>query len=321
MFASFTVGFIPVLMLHRFADPEGGNPLRHDPTALRKNLEYLRREGYRFLALNEAFTLLAERPEDVRRAVVFTVDDGYQDFLRVAWPIFSAYECPVTVFVVSGFIDGTCWCWWDRVEYAVDHARCSRLALELDGGVVEYAWTNGMEKRRTIDTLVERLKHVPEAERLTMLDYIAEQCDVTCPDAPPSRYAPLSWDDIRFLGKRGVNFGPHSVSHPILSRTSAAQADEEIRVSWERLRAETEAVVPVFCYPNGQPDDFGAREMGAVARHGLVAALATHPGFVSKNSLRLTPYALPRFPYPDEKNRLVQILCGLERLVHRLRGS
>jgi peptidoglycan/xylan/chitin deacetylase (PgdA/CDA1 family) len=133
------------------------------------------------------------------------------------------------------------------------------------------------------------------------------------------RYAPLSWDDIRFLGERGVMFGPHSVSHPILSRASAAQADEEIGVSWKRLRSETEAVVPVFCYPNGQRDDFGEREMKAVARHGLVAAVATHPGFVTADGFRLAPYALPRFAYPEEKNRLVQLLCGLERAIALVR--
>jgi peptidoglycan/xylan/chitin deacetylase (PgdA/CDA1 family) len=321
MFAPFTVGFLPVLMLHRFADPEDGNPRGHDPTALRSNLEYLRREGYKFLALDEALDLLIERPQDIRRAVAFTVDDGYEDFRRVAWPIFSAYECPVTVFVVSGFIDGSCWCWWDRVEYAVDRARRRRLVLELGGGVEEYAWNDDRDKRRAIGMLVERLKQVSETDRLLALDHIAEQADVACPDAPPSRYAPLSWDDVRFLSERGVRFGPHSVSHPILSRTSAAQAEEEIRASWGRLRAETEAVVPVFCYPNGQPDDFGEREMKAVARQGLVAAAATHPGFVSSDILRLAPYALPRFSYPEERNRLVQLLCGLERVISRVRRA
>jgi peptidoglycan/xylan/chitin deacetylase (PgdA/CDA1 family) len=321
MFASLTVGRLPVLMLHRFADPEDNNRRGHDPTALRSNLEYLRQEGYRFLALDEALGLLAERPQEVRRAVAFTVDDGYGDFRRVAWPIFAEYECPVTVFVVSGFVDGACWCWWDRVEYIVDRARRKRLMLDLGVGAREYAWNDDVERRRTISMLVERLKRVSEMDRLAAIDRIVEQADVSCPDTPPSRYAPLSWDDVRFLGEQGVRFGPHTVSHPILSRTSAAQAEEEIRISWERLRAETAAVVPVFCYPNGERDDFGAREMEAVARHGLAAAVATHPGFVSQDSLRLSPYALPRFSYPDERSRLVQVVCGLERAISRLRRA
>jgi peptidoglycan/xylan/chitin deacetylase (PgdA/CDA1 family) len=321
VFAPLTVGVVPVLMLHRFADPEQREARGHDLEALRGNLDHLRREGYKFLALGQALSLLAERPEDVRRSVVFTVDDGYDDFRRLAWPIFSAYDCPVTVFVMSGFLDGACWCWWDRVEYAIDRLRGSRLELELDGGLEKYDWSSAGEKRRMMGVLLERLKQVSDADRLAALDRIGESADVDWPASPPPRYASLSWDSVRSLGERGVTFGPHSVSHPILSRTDAVQLEEEIRVSWERLRTETEAVVPVFCYPNGQPEDFGVREMRAVARHGLVAAVATHPGFVSGETLRLAPYALPRFAYVEERHRLVQILCGLERAMSRLKRS
>ena len=39
-----------------------------------------------------------------QKAVAFTVDDGYFDFAEVAAPIFSHYDCPVTVFLVTGSI-------------------------------------------------------------------------------------------------------------------------------------------------------------------------------------------------------------------------
>lgn len=319
IFSPLTRGFVPVFMLHRFADPERSDRVGHDPARLRGNLEYLRRHGYRFLSLGEALRVLVEEPGNVRRAVVFTIDDGYDDFQRVGWPVFAAYDCPVTVFVTSGFLDGTCWFWWDQAEYAMRHARRRRIVLEMGRRRTTYSWSSTGEMAFIVSAVRTHLKTGPDSDRQAALEQISEQTGVVWPEAPPPEYRPLTWDDVRFLGDQGVTFGPHGVTHPILSQTGDAQAEEEITRSWERVRAETKAVVPVFCYPNGRQEDFGIREMDVVRRLGFVGGLGSESGFVSRASLRRTPYALPRYAYPEQRDRLIQVVCGMERALTAFR--
>jgi peptidoglycan/xylan/chitin deacetylase (PgdA/CDA1 family) len=138
-----------------------------------------------------------------------------------------------------------------------------QIDIGVGGETKTYLLGTTGERRSVSLAIAECLKDVPEHERLPALDRIGQQSGVAWPEAAPPEYAPLSWEDVPWLGDHGVTFGPHSVTHPILSQTEDVQAEAEIRVSWERLRAETTAVVPVICYPNGESRDFGAREIDA----------------------------------------------------------
>src|SRR2546425_159452 len=108
-------GLLSIITLHRFADPDLQVP-GHDPASLRNHLAYLRRHRYRMLSLSDVLELLND-PDggSTTAAVAFTVDDGYGDFARIGAPIFAEYDCPVTLFVPTGFVDGQLWLWWDRV--------------------------------------------------------------------------------------------------------------------------------------------------------------------------------------------------------------
>src|SRR4051812_41525240 len=85
-----------IFMLHRFAVPDLGLP-GHDPEALRRNLAYLRKARYNLISLEEMFRRL-HLGEPVKRAVAFTIDDGYFDHAEIAAPIFAEFDCPVTFF-------------------------------------------------------------------------------------------------------------------------------------------------------------------------------------------------------------------------------
>jgi peptidoglycan/xylan/chitin deacetylase (PgdA/CDA1 family) len=324
LFGGLVREMAPVFMLHRFADPQRGVP-GHDPRALHRNIRWLRQRGYRLLSIGDLVRALAEGdPAAADRAVVFTVDDGYHDFLRVGWPIFAELGCPVTVFLTTDFVEGKIWCWWDRVEFALAHTSRPSCAVDIEGRTETLGWTDAASLQVVVGHLVERLKRVPEAERLRVLDALARQSEVALPSSPPPSYAALTWEEVRRLEQQGVTFGAHSVTHPILSRTSPAQAEHEIQESWRRLRAETAAPVPVFCYPNGGPHDYGLREMRLLAPLGFSAAVATHRDYLTAGPFTagqdLARYALPRFAWIDDHAELVQVVSGLERVKAFLRS-
>jgi peptidoglycan/xylan/chitin deacetylase (PgdA/CDA1 family) len=316
--AGATRGAVPILMMHRFADPAAGND-GHDPALLRARLTELRARKFSPLALDDALRRL-EGGESLARTVVFTVDDGYDDFRRVAAPIFAEFECPVTVFVTTGFIDGALWFWWDQLEYMLEHSARHELELRLDAAPLKRTWASPVERSAVLEQLVERLKRVDNAARENALRALSEGLDVAVPAKAPARYAPMTWDALRVLERAGAAFGAHSRTHPILSRVDDGQCDAEIAGSWKRLGEEVRAPSRVFCYPNGTVEDFGARETTIVAREQFQAAVSTIPGFATAADFASRRYAVPRFPYFEGAEDFWQVVGGVERLKEKLRG-
>jgi peptidoglycan/xylan/chitin deacetylase (PgdA/CDA1 family) len=299
---SLMPGAAPILMFHRFRDAEVGNR-GHDPQALRAHLAWLRARKFSLLPLTELLDRLAEGTP-IKRAIAFTVDDGYADFARVAAPVFAEFDCPVTVFLPTGFLDGQLWLWWDRVALAL----------------------TALRREAEIGPTVEAMKLVPIADKLARIDALVKESGIDLPQKPPPRYAPLAWDEVRRLSRSGVTFGPHTVTHPTLSRTGAEQLKFEIAESWRRVRAEAgAAAIPIFCYPNGDSTDFAAREENAVATQGLRGALSARPGYPARRDFRadrpLARFALPRFGYTEDPSLFIQVASGIERAKETLRAA
>lgn len=312
-----------VLVLHRFTEP-GADIAGHDPARLRRDLEYLRREGYELLALEDAVWRHAKGDPTPRNTVCFTVDDGYEDFATLGAPAFSAYDCPVTVFLMTGFLDGETWPWWDQLEHVFRLTSHRRLELESADGLDVLEWDGEMERRDVVDRIVEYCKTIPDADKWRMIRHLSDRLEVALPDRPPPRYSPLTWDDVRRLARTGLfRFGAHTVTHPILSRTSREQTEWEILESRARIAAETEASSSIFCYPNGDPASFGSRELEILARSGFSSAVTTVHGYLSSGCFTApwSAYSLPRYPYPGDGPRLVEVVSGLRRFRPRPRQT
>jgi peptidoglycan/xylan/chitin deacetylase (PgdA/CDA1 family) len=304
-----------ILTLHRF-EPTASDPNMMSVQALRSELEYLRKHGYALVSLASIVDGLVKQRLPPPDAVAFTVDDGYADFRDVAAPVFAAFDCPVTVFATTGPIDRTMWFWWDRIENAFDTARVRRFEIDVRGERISYSWETRAEGRAAGVDFAERMKRLPGPERLDGVDRLCAALDVDTSGPRPAVYDTMTWEDVRRLSATGlVDVGPHTVTHPILSRLPADQIAWEIRESWRRLRAECPAAVPIFCYPNGTPADYTQETMSSVRIAGLAAAVTTRPGHIG----RLGPdpderYRLPRFSCPHDVPHLAQVLNGVEQV-------
>lgn len=304
-----------VFFLHRFAAPELG-VAGHDPARLRSNLEYLRARKYSLLSVGTLMKHIEEGMPLERTSVIFTVDDGYEDFATVAAPIFAEYDCPVTVFLITDFVSGRLWNWFDRVECAFRETAHAQLSIQIEDQRLEYRWRDATEREVASEELVERLKLVEDGAKERLIVEIARSLEVDLHRGVPARDKAMTWDQVRTCSKSGVTFGPHTMTHPILSRVDDAKAEKEISGSWLRVSAETEAAVPVFCYPNGTPADFSCRDEKAVARAGMKGGLSTVQASLlsvrSGLSVR-NRFAIPRFSYV-EGAAFVQIASGIEAM-------
>jgi len=316
-------GHAAIFMLHRFRLP-GLDVDGPTVEQLRQSLELLRRGRYPLLSLEDLFAgLRAERP-GFRLAVAFTIDDGYAEQADVVESIFQAYDCPVTIFLMTGFVDGTHWPWWDQLEYVLDRTDLVEIAVELPGGTVRYALRSPGERRGAAGDLAEQCKRLPDDVLRRTVRGVAGQAGVELPAQAPPGYRAMTWDRARGLERRGATFGAHTVSHPILSRVGDAQSRAEIEGSLERLRAELARPVPVFCYPNGKAADFGAREQATLAELGLAGAVATERGYAAWSAVRRDPlaaYAVSRFAYPVRPEEVLRYASGAERVRQRFFGG
>ena len=311
-----------ILMLHRFTDPERGVK-GDDPARVRQFLAYLRKQKCEFLELGEVFSRLAEG-KPLRGAVAFTIDDGYYDQASVGGAAFAEYDCPVTVFLTSGFVDGQLWFWWDKIDHLFRETRRPQITVILAGNELSYSIMEQRERDAARLDFIGRCKKVPDTEKHAAIARLAAASEVALPEKPPPMYAPLTWDEARRCEARGMTFGPHTVTHPILSNTPDEQSEEEIRRSWERVQAEVKRPVPVFCYPNGQWGDFGPREVTNLQRAGLKGAVLGVGGYArieSFHSSAEAPFHVPRFCWPDQLLDLVQYVSGLERMKEIVRGG
>lgn len=267
-------GGLRILMYHRFSNG----------AALARQCDHIRRY-YRPVPMAAVAEWLHAGLRLDPYSIAVTVDDGYRDFLEVAHPVFAAYGIPVTVFLVSDFLDGAGWLWFDRVAYAFTRARGGAAGITLGGETYPLDAAGA-------SSLVVRATNLGEAERLELMRELPKLLDVEMPAAAPPEYRPLSWDEARALAAAGVEFGAHTRTHPILSAVpDAQQLRDEIAGSKARLEAELQRPAAHFCYPNGRRADIGPAAVEAVRAAGFRTAVTAEQGL---NHARQDPFLLRR---------------------------
>jgi len=99
---------VPVLMYHRIAldGPDALSRFRVAPEVFRRQMQFLRREGYYTLTAQGLAALLRDGKPIQGRPVVLTFDDAYLDFLTDAFPILAENGFGADVFVVTDKVGG-----------------------------------------------------------------------------------------------------------------------------------------------------------------------------------------------------------------------
>jgi peptidoglycan/xylan/chitin deacetylase (PgdA/CDA1 family) len=254
------------------------------------------------------------------KPVAFTMDDGFEDQASLAAPVFTEFNCPVTIFLITGMLDGQLWPWFCQVEYLLEHSKETIIHLEFPAGKQTFELDTPEKTRRSTGHILQAIKKMDWNAVPDILAALADATQVEIPASLPAAYKPISWDQARDLEKQGITFGPHTISHPILSRVDDRQADQEIRGSWQRLREELSSPSKVFCYPNGRLCDFGKREIELVRTIGLLGALSTVPDYAGNGDDQQDGlYMLPRFALPGVFEDFIQYCTWIEYAKQKLR--
>jgi len=305
---------VRALMYHRFGAGDTAEPGRLDRDTLARQAQYLTRHHALWDPDRHLQALSGKAWPGGRCPVVVTVDDGYADFAEVAQPVFREHGIVPMLFVVSDFVGGTTWLWWDKLEYVLREAPDRAAGLELGNEELAVDLRSAAGRTAAWHTLADRCRFMADSDKETLIAQVARRLEVPLPANPPGDYAAVSWQQIVDMASAGTLFGAHTMRHPILSRVPLDEAEQELRGSQERLAAHVGQPVKWFCYPQGGPADWtpAVRELVARRFRGAYLAYQTLDDPAD-------PYTMPRYGMSPDMTEFRWTLCGAEYLLLRLR--
>jgi peptidoglycan/xylan/chitin deacetylase (PgdA/CDA1 family) len=105
----------------------------------------------------------------------------------------------------------------------------------------------------------------------------------------------LTWNEVRHLQSKGINFGSHTVTHPQLSNLSTKEIENEIKLSKNKIEDETGITVESFSYPFAFPEDkeFGITLRTLLKKCGYTNGVTTKIGTANKGD---DTFFQPRLP-------------------------
>ncbi len=295
-----------VLAYHKVSpDPHPFFPPDH-PEVFEQHMQFLKR-CYNVLPLIELVER-SRRNDLPDRAVAITFDDGYRDNYDYAFPILRKYGLPATVFVATGSIETGQTLWHDRVFDSFRFATAERaFSLKQMPGAALSSETAEARQRSLTDVLI-KAKELYGQERLRFVEEVENVLRPRLPEAQTDRM--LSWDQIREMHRGGIEFGSHTVTHPVLSRIPRSEMVKELRESKRQLSEQLGAPVSAFAYPNGHAVDYNAEVKNVLRETGYVCAVNCERGF---NHVLTDPFEIRRGKPWQREIELFRLAFFLQR--------
>jgi peptidoglycan/xylan/chitin deacetylase (PgdA/CDA1 family) len=270
------------------------------PGFFERVVRYLRRRRLDLVSLDEMHRRLVEQDYG-RRFVCITIDDGYRDTLKWAYPILKRYDVPFAIYVATSFPDRLGELWWLALEAVV--ARNSRVIVSANGKEQGFECRTAAEKRYLYDQLygyVRSLSSEDELRRFVrdlgaryQVD-IVEFCKELC----------MTWPELSTLAADPlVTIGAHTVNHVMLAKVPERTARSEMEMSRSVIEASLGVQPAHLSYPVGDRTSAGPREFRIAEELGFKTAVTTRPGVLfGEHRHHLT--ALPRISVNGEHQQL-----------------
>lgn len=305
-FVKKTNGFhYQVLLYHRVNDEKnpisGSIPVK----VFRKQMEVLSRY-FNVLTLEELVNLSLRR-EIPPKAIAITFDDGYRDNYENAFPILKQFRLPATIFLATGAIDSNTPIWHDLV---FDAFRRTKVDFVSVGGK-DYPLRTSIERHLAVNAFRQYLRAFNFHDWDNLIRQLITKLEIkekqNCFGSEK-----LSWLEIEEMSKNDITFGAHTVTHPILTRMSLAEATEEIKASKEAIEEKLRSPVRVFAYPNGRQDDFNESIKQVLKEAGFLCAATILWG---TNSIDTDPFELRRIGIWDTDTNTYALKLGWYKFV------
>ena len=106
-------------------------------------------------------------------------------------------------------------------------------------GIGSFLVQSESNKRHAKLLICEQLGKLPVDKIKSMIKRLSSICEVEVPSDLGAKLI-LSWKEVKEMEKAGINFGAHSVNHPILTKIPLEDSKKEIVKS---INDKTRAIV------------------------------------------------------------------------------
>ncbi len=299
-----------IFMYHRFGPSSDGKRLGVQDFE-RQLIELKAR--FRLMTFGDLATILASGQQVPPYSAVITVDDGYADFYEYAFPVLRKVGVPASLYVTTGFVDRELWLWPDQLEYVLKSTEERSLKCHIAGQGFDLPLQSAIERKQAWGKLVPVLLGMPNEEMRGAIEMLSQHLRVPLTSDQPAEYAAANWDQLKELSQAGIEIGPHTRTHPSLTRIPEAQLQEEIAGSKRRVEEMLGTHCRTFCYPNGTPDDVNERIKEVVTEAGFLAAAVA---YFDRGVLRDT-LEVRRYPVGDSAFEFAKCTSGLRYLLSK----
>jgi peptidoglycan/xylan/chitin deacetylase (PgdA/CDA1 family) len=239
--------------------------------------------------------------------VIITVDDAYEDFYAIAYPLLSKYQIPATIFVATNYVNNRHWFWWDKIKFVIEEANLNEAVFSYNDAVFIIKTSTDSEKYAAWNMLSDYCLKIATSDQDTFIDALASFLNVLIPDTPIDEYKQMTWESIIEVSKNGVEIGSHTNNHIILTNLDRDQARREIELSKTILKEKTGFEIHTFSYPNGQQENYNLDLIAMVKKSGYIGAVVAHDGIFDSNK----KYAIPRISFLNDKIDFLWKLYGM----------
>lgn len=117
--------FAPVIMYHHIkplidAQREHQENLSVDPLYFEQHINYLIEKGYDFMSAEELAQDLKNNINLPEKPIIITMDDGYDDIYKYAYPIIKKYNVKTSLMIPTGLLEIKGYLTWDNLKEMVD---------------------------------------------------------------------------------------------------------------------------------------------------------------------------------------------------------
>ena len=242
------------------------------PRLFDEQMAYLRKH-FSVLSFHELLQGSQERSLP-SNSVAVTFDDGYRDNYTFALPILKKYRIPATIFLTTGCIEKDQLLWFDKILLAF--SKTTRFRLEVDDSFEPISWSTTQERLAAATKILRQLREIPDDDRDAMIPIVLDSLGVR--ETIADQEMMLTWNQVREMYDQGINFGSHTVNHPILSRCSEKRSLNELTVSKQTIEEQIDHEVDTLAYPSGRKIDFSEMTIRLAKKVGYRSAVTIFAG-------------------------------------------
>lgn len=303
-----------IIMYHRFSESLERGKVCKD--TFEKQIIYMKKH-FNIVPLSTLCKIPSTTGLKVKNNLILTIDDGYEDFYKVAFPVLKKHNVPATLFVTTKFVDGDFWLWPDKIAWILDQGPLIPDPIKLGLKLIPKGKVNESNKLIIWSLLTGYLLTLSDGKKLDWIEEFCKEISCQLPASPPQGFKGVTWEQLNEMQMYGVEIGGHTVTHPSLGRVDDMQLRYEVEECKSKLDINLGAAKRDFCYPNGQPQDYTISVKKMVEEVGFQSSVVA---FYDKLSLE-DKFELRRHTVGEESFQFFKSVNGVELLASFLLGD